>query len=104
MCEDGEKHATLLKAAKLCGGPSVLDAWRGRGRPCVAQEISKRDIESEEQAVRTIRDGLENGKGMPIRELIRVSRMPNGRYGCTTEICHSYRLMTMTGGLTTSLR
>ena len=69
--DDGEKHATLLKAAKLCGG--YISAGRMEEDEVIRvllREISKRDIESEEQAVRTIRDGLENGKGMPIRELI----------------------------------
>jgi hypothetical protein len=69
--DDGDKHATLLKAAKLCGG--YISAGRMEEDEVIRvllREISKRDIDSEEQAVRTIRDGLENGKGMPIRELI----------------------------------
>ena len=58
QAEDGEKHVMLLKAAKSCGW--IHQCWThggGRGNPCLLREISKRDIESESQAVRTIRDG-----------------------------------------------
>jgi len=71
QAEDGEKHATLLRAAKLCGG--YVAAGRMEEEEVVRvllREINKRDIDSEVQAIYTIRDGIEHGKNMPIRELI----------------------------------
>jgi len=69
--EDGDKHATLLRAAKLCGG--YIAAGRMEEDEVVRillREINKRDIDSEAQAMYTIRDGIEHGKMMPIRELM----------------------------------
>lgn len=69
--DDGEKHATLLRAAKLCGG--YISAGRMEEDEVVRvllREITKRDIDSETQAMYTIRDGIEHGKLMPIRDLM----------------------------------
>ena len=69
--EDGEKHSALIKAATLCGG--YISAGRMEEDEVVRvlfREICKRDIDSESQAMHTIRDGIEKGKTMPIRELI----------------------------------
>ena len=69
--EDGDKHASLLRAAKLCGG--YIAAGRIEEDEAVrvlVREITKRDIDSEAQAMFTIRDGIEHGKQMPIRELM----------------------------------
>ena len=69
--EDGEKHATLLKASRLAGG--YIAAGRMTEEVAVHvlfEEISKRDIDSESHARMTIRDGLEYGKNIPIREVI----------------------------------
>jgi hypothetical protein len=71
QAEDGEKHATLLRAAKLCGG--YVSAGRMEEDEVVRvllREIMKRDIDSEAQAMHTIRDGIEHGKLMPIRDLM----------------------------------
>lgn len=71
MAEDGEKHSTLLKAAHLCGG--YIGAGRMEEDEAVRvlfREISKKDIDSEEHAYKTIREGIEAGKAAPIRELI----------------------------------
>jgi len=70
--EDGDKHASLLRAAKLCGG--YIAAGRIEEDEAVRvliREITKRDIDSESQAMHTIRDGIEHGKLMPIRDLMR---------------------------------
>ena len=70
-CEDGEKHNTLIKASKLCGG--YIAAGRMEEDEVVRvlfREITKRDIDSEESAKTAIRDGIEKGKMMPIREVI----------------------------------
>lgn len=71
MADDGDKHHTLLKASKLCGG------YVGAGRMeedevvrVLFREISKREIDSEESAFSTIRSGIEEGKKAPIRELV----------------------------------
>ena len=69
--EDGEKHMALIKAATLCGG--YIAAGKMEEEEVVRvlfREISKRDIDSETQAMHTIRDGIEKGKTMPIREVI----------------------------------
>jgi hypothetical protein len=71
FAEDGQKHAMLLKASVLCGG--YIAAGRMEEDEVLrvlVREILKRDIESEELALKTIRDGIEKGKGMPIREII----------------------------------
>tara|TARA_R100000329_G_scaffold71518_4_gene62356 strand:- start:5575 stop:7371 length:1797 start_codon:yes stop_codon:yes gene_type:complete len=69
--EDGEKHATLLKASLLCGG--YISAGRIEEEEAIRvlmREICKRDIESESEAKATIVRGIEKGKDMPIREVI----------------------------------
>lgn len=68
---DGEKHSTLLKAARLCGG--YIAASRMEEDEVVRvlfREIVKRDIDSEEHAMSTIRAGVEDGKKAPLWELI----------------------------------
>jgi hypothetical protein len=69
--EDGEKHAMLLRASILCGG--YISAGRMEEDEAIRileREITRRDIDSIETARQTIRDGLEKGKTMPIREVI----------------------------------
>lgn len=71
MADDGDKHHTLLKASKLCGG--YVGAGRMEEEEVVRvlfREISKRDIDSEDSALSTIRSGIEEGKKAPIRELV----------------------------------
>lgn len=69
--DDGEKHAILLKSALLCGG--YISAGRMEEEEAIRvleREIVKRDVDSIETARNTIRDGIEKGKTMPIREVI----------------------------------
>jgi len=69
--DDGEKHAMLLKSALLCGG--YISAGRMEEEEAIRvleREILKRDVDSIETARNTIRDGIEKGKTMPIREVI----------------------------------
>jgi hypothetical protein len=69
--EDGDKHRALVKAARLCGG--YIAAGRMEQEEAVRvlfREISKRDIESDDHAMSTIMDMIENGKNAPIREII----------------------------------
>lgn len=71
QADEGEKHAALLKAAKLVGG--YVAAGRIEEEEAVRilfREICKRDIDSEQAAMTTIRQALEVGKKMPIREII----------------------------------
>ena len=68
---DGEKHSTLVRAARLCGG--YVAAGKMEQDEVVRilhREICKRDVESEAHALNTILDGIELGKKMPIREII----------------------------------
>ena len=68
QCDDGDKHATLLKAARLVGG--YVAAGRIEEDEAVrvlVREIMKRDIDSEDHAYKTIREGIEKGKQDPIR-------------------------------------
>lgn len=69
--EDGKKHEVLRNAAVLVGG--YIGAGTVEEEEAVRvlfREILKRDIDSEEQARMTIRDGIEYGKKMPIAEVI----------------------------------
>ena len=69
--EDGEKHSALLKSAILCGG--YIAAGRMEEDEAIRileREILKRNVDSVESTRQTIRDGIEKGKGMPIREVI----------------------------------
>lgn len=68
---DGEKHSTLVKAATLMGGyiasgivEESVAYW------VLEREISKRDVEDIERARKSIRDGIENGKKLPISEVL----------------------------------
>tara|TARA_Y100000114_G_scaffold155773_1_gene180819 strand:+ start:143 stop:1960 length:1818 start_codon:yes stop_codon:yes gene_type:complete len=75
LADDGEKHSALIRAAKLCGG--YVAAGRMEDEEVVRvlfREISKRDIDSESQAMKTIRDGIEMGRVVPIRDLINEEK------------------------------
>jgi len=69
--EDGDKHRALVKASRLCGG--YIAAGRMEEDEAVRvlfREITKRELDSEDQAMSTIVDMIQNGKNMPIREVI----------------------------------
>ncbi len=71
QAEEGEKHAALLKASKLVGG--YISAGRLEEEEAVRilfREICKRDIDSEDAAMTTIRQAIEVGKRLPIRAII----------------------------------
>lgn len=73
MAPDGEKHATLLKAAILCGG--FIAAGRIEEFEAIRvleREIEKSDVDSMATARNTIRDGIEEGKLLPIREVVGI--------------------------------
>tara|TARA_R110000796_G_scaffold174286_1_gene291225 strand:+ start:2651 stop:4468 length:1818 start_codon:yes stop_codon:yes gene_type:complete len=75
LADDGEKHSALIRAAKLCGG--YIAAGRMEDEEVVRvlfREIVKRDIDSEAQAMKTIRDGIEMGRVVPIRDLINEEK------------------------------
>lgn len=68
---DGEKHSVLYRASRLCGG--YIAAGKLEEEEVVRilfREIQKRDIDSEENAITTIRDGIEDGKKMPVKEVM----------------------------------
>ena len=69
---DGEKHNVLIKAATLCGG--YIAAGRLEEEEVVrvlSREIEKRDIDSLEQAIKDIRQGIDHGKTRPIRDTVQ---------------------------------
>jgi hypothetical protein len=70
--QDGEKHAILLRAAILCGG--YIAAGRMEEdeaeRVLVREILKKENVEDPANARKTIRDGIEEGKRMPIRDVI----------------------------------
>ena len=69
--EDGDKHTALVKAARLCGG--YIAAGRMEEDEAVRvlfREITKRELDSEDHAMNTIVDMIQNGKNTPIREII----------------------------------
>lgn len=73
LAPDGEKHASLLKASILCGG--YISAGRMEEAEVIRvleREIEKRDVDSMDTARNTIRDGVEQGKRLPIREVMDV--------------------------------
>ena len=70
---DGEKHAVLLKASVLVGG--YVGAGRMEENEAIRvleREIEKHDVDSMDTARNTIRDGIEQGKLLPIREVMDV--------------------------------
>lgn len=69
--EEGQKHKTLYASARLCGG--YVAAGRIEEEEAIRilqREISKKDPEDFELAKRTIIEGIEAGKRLPIREVI----------------------------------
>lgn len=71
---DGEKHNTLMRAATLCGG--YVAAGRMEEEEVIrvlSREILKRDIDDERQALSDLRQGLEHGKTMPIRDIVQTT-------------------------------
>jgi hypothetical protein len=71
--EDGEKHNTLIRAGFLCGG--YIAAGRMEEDEVIRilmREIGKKDIDSEDAALTALRKSLEEGKRVPIREIIEA--------------------------------
>ena len=69
---DGEKHNTLLRAGRLCGG--YVAAGRMEEDEVIrvlTREILKRDVDDEEHTVRTLREAVDKGKEDPITVTIQ---------------------------------
>lgn len=69
--EDGEKHIELLKASNLAGG--FISSGRveeEEAKRVLIKEILKRDVDSEENAVKVIEEGIERGKSMPVQDVV----------------------------------
>jgi len=85
---DGQKHNTLLRAAVLCGGFIAAERMEeDEVKRVLLREIERKDIDSIDHAVKTILDGIEEGKKLPIREIIeqeniaiRESQINDGDY------------------------
>lgn len=72
---DGEKHTTLLKAAKLLGGYVAIGRIaEDEAAQILEQEIAAKNPEDMEGAKRTIRDGLEYGKAQPLIETKKLEK------------------------------
>lgn len=69
--KEGEKHNILIKAATLMGGYIASGIVEEEvARYVLEREIQKRDIDSLEDAVKAIGKGINNGKTLPISEVI----------------------------------
>lgn len=69
--EDGEKHIELLKASNLAGG--FISSGRveeEEAKRVLIKEILKRDVDSKENAVKVIEEGIERGKSMPVQDVV----------------------------------
>lgn len=68
---DGEKHSVLLRAARLCGGYIEIGRMEeDEVHRVLLREIQKKNIESVENARQTIDYGIQEGRKMPIKELL----------------------------------
>jgi len=75
QCADGEKHDTLIRVSFMCGG--YIAAGRMEEDEVVrvlTREIMKRDLDDEVQAVRDIRQAIEEGKKKPIHETMETEK------------------------------
>ena len=67
---NGEKHNTLLKAANLAGGYIATGALdEAEAISVMEQEIQALSPKDFSQAQKTIKDGIDNGKRMPLHEV-----------------------------------
>ena len=67
---NGEKHNTLLRAANLAGGYIATGALdEAEAISVMEQEIQALSPKDFSQAQKTIKDGIENGKRMPLHEV-----------------------------------
>jgi len=70
---DGEKHDTLIKAAKLCGGYNArLD--EARTKQILLDEVVSKGVKDVEGAKKAIDDGYEYGKTQPIHEIKKIEK------------------------------
>lgn len=68
---DGERHQTLLRASILCGGYIAVGRMEeGEVIRVLTREFSRREYDAHYQLEETIRDGINQGKSMPIRDLM----------------------------------
>jgi len=68
---EGQRHETLLRASVLCGG--YIGAGRIEEEEAVRvlkRENRRRHVDAHYDDEKTIRDGIMNGKSMPIRDLM----------------------------------
>lgn len=68
---DGERHQTLLRASILCGGYIAVGRMEeNEVVRILTREFSRREYDAHYQLEETIRDGINQGKSMPIRDLM----------------------------------
>ena len=68
---DGQRHHQLLRAAILCGGYIAVGRMEEEEVVRVLmREFARREYDSHYQLEETIRDGIQQGKSMPIRDLM----------------------------------
>lgn len=69
--QDGERHNALLRASILCGGYIAVGRLEeDEVRRVLLREFSRREYDAHYSPEKTIDDGISEGKGMPIRDLM----------------------------------
>jgi len=72
---DGEKHDTLLRAAKLLGGYiAVGRIEEAHAVQVLTDEILAKNIKDPQGALQAIKDGIEYGKSRPIQEAKKIEK------------------------------
>jgi len=70
--QDGERHPSLFKAARLCGGYIAAGRMEEEeAKRVLLREFSRRMYDDHYEPEKTILDGIAVGKDMPISELVR---------------------------------
>lgn len=68
---DGQRHNQLLRASVLCGGYIAVGRMEEEEVVRVlTREFARREYDAHYQLEQTIRDGISQGKAMPIRDLM----------------------------------
>jgi len=69
--DDGDKHRTLLRASILCGGYIAAGRMEeDEALRVMERELVRKDVQDIDLARKTMADGINQGKTMPIREII----------------------------------
>ena len=71
QAQDGQRHETLLRSAKFCGGYIAVGRMEEEEvKRVLFQEFARRDYDTDYNPKSTIIDGINHGKNMPITETL----------------------------------